>query len=620
MVKKTDFRKINYRLATLVGCMTILCSAPNVRGQQSPPPGDQQQSRQIQVLAVVNGQQVTRQQVANECLRRFGEDVLESIIEKQLVLNECQRRGVTITEKDVNDEIVDRAKKFGMSGERWVNLICTQRDISVDHLKNDFIWNDLALRRLAAADLKVSKEELDERMEFEFGPRVQVREIAVDTKQEADQLLAQAQADPEEFGRLAKDYSVDPNSASVRGLLPPIRRNSGLPEFENVAFALQPGQISDVFQLQDKFIILKCERIFPAVELSQEQLMQTQDRLVEEISSDKLADAAAQLFKNLQNNVKVTNVMNNPELSQQMPGIAALVDNIKITKRYVAEECIARFGKGMLDTEINRSLLIQALQREKKQVDQNDINAEISLAAERFGYAKADGTADVDKWLSFVTQDDSSKIDFYIEDEVWPSVALKQLVAENVQVTNEDMQKGFEANFGPRVEVLAIVCNDNRQALKVWQMATANPDQEYFGKLANQYSIEPASKSNFGQVPPIQQHGGRPELEAEAFRLQPGEISKVVQVGEHWVIMFCQGRTTPRVTDFDAVKDELFRDIKEKKMRIAMSERFEKLRTESQIDNFLTGSSQTGAAAVQAARAQSSGDNNQSKLPFRGNK
>lgn len=618
MVKKTDYRTINHRLVTLVSCLTVLCSAPEVLGQQ--PQTNNQQPRQIQVLAVVNGQQVGRQQVATECLRRFGESVLESIVNKQLVLNECQRRGVAITEKDVNDEIVNRAKKFGMSGERYINLICTERDITVDRLKNDIIWNELALRRLAATDLKVSKEELAERMEFEFGPRVQVREIAVGSRQEADKLLAQAKAKPEEFGRLAKDFSVDPNSASVRGLLPPIRKNSGLPEFENVAFALQPGQISEVFQLQDNFIILKCERVFPAVELSPEQMLQTHERLVEEISNDKLADAATQLFKNLQNTVKVTNVMNNAELSQQMPGIAALVDNTKITKRYVAEECITRFGKGMLDTEINRTLLVQALQQQKKQVDQNDINEEISMAAERFGYVKSDGSVDVDKWLTFVTQNDSDKIDFYVEDEVWPSVALKKLVAEYVQITEEDMQKGFEANFGPRVEVLAILCNDHRQALKVWQMATANPDHEYFGKLANQYSIEPASKSNFGQVPPIQKHGGRPELEAEAFRLQSGEISKVVQVGEHWVIMYCQGRTTPRVTDFDAVKDELYRDIKEKKMRIAMAEQFEKLRTESQIDNFLSGTSQAGAAAVQAARTRSSAGNNNSRLPFRGNK
>ena len=58
-------------------------------------------------------------------------------------------------------------------------------------------------------------------------------------------------------------------------------------------------------------------------------------------------------------------------------------------------------------------------------------------------------------------------------------------------------------------------------------MASANPTKEYFAQLAHQYSVEPASKNNYGEVPPIQRHGGRPELEAEAFSLQADKLSKV---------------------------------------------------------------------------------------------
>jgi len=610
---------ISHRFTSLLCFLAIIASSGiTVRAQPQQGPQAGQSPQQIQTLAVVNGQPITRQQVASECMKRFGEDVLQSIVNKQLVLNECRRQGLTITEKDVNDEIVSRAKKFGMSDDRYIKLICTKRNISVDRFKNDFIWNELALRRLAASNLQVSPEELNERMEFEFGPKIQVREIAVDSQQRAEQILAHVTANPDDFGRLAKDHSVDPNSASVRGLLPPIRRNSGLPQFENIAFSLQPGQISNVFQIQDKYIILKCERVFPAVQLTPEQQEEVHQRLIEEISNEKLATAASSLFEQLQQTVKVTNVMNDPQLSKQMPGIAAMVDQTKITKRFLAEECIARFGRQLLETEIHRMLLIQALQQSGMQVTENDVSQEITRAATAFGYLKEDGSVDIDQWLNLVTRNDEKKIEFYVEDEVWPSVALKKLVQDNVKVTPEDLAKGFEANFGPRVEVLAIVCNDHRHALKVWQMATANPDQEYFGKLANQYSNDPASKANFGQVPPIQKHGGRPELEKEAFSLQSGEISKVVQVGEHWVIMYCQGRTTPRITNIDDVRDELRKDIHEKKLRIAMAEQFEELRENAQIDNFLVGTSQAGAAAVRSSRQTQTQESRPGQLPFRG--
>ncbi len=589
-----------FSFAVIVG---VLIHSAVASAWQNPPTGNETQ-QQIQTLAVVNGQPVTRQQVANECLRRFGEDVLESIINKQLVLNECRRQGLMVTEKDVNDEIINRAKKFGMSGERWIKLICSRRNITPDRLKNDVIWQELALRRLAASSLKVSKEELDERLEFEFGSRIQVREIALNSASRAKQLHAQAVANPTDFGRLAKEYSINPMSASVRGLLPPVRRHSGFLQFEQVAFSLQPGQISDVFQVEDVYIILRCEKIFPATEIGSEQLGQIQERIVDEIRNEKLATAASELFKRLQRTVKIANVINDPVLSKQMPGVAAVVDDKQITKRYLAEECIARFGTEMLETEINRAILLQAMKKKGKQIEQNDTMAEIKRAAESFGYLKKDGTVDVEAWLAFVTNNDLSKVDFYVEDEVWPTVALKKLIEGTVNVTQEDMKKAFEANFGPRVEVLAVVNSDHRTALKVWQMATANPSEEYFGQLAEQYSSETSTRSFSGQVPPIQRHGGRPELEKEAFSLKRGEISKVVQVGDYWFVLYCQGRTTPRVTDFDAVKDELQSNIMEKKMRIAMAEAYDTLRRRSQIDNFLAGTSQSGNEGARTAKQQ----------------
>ena len=558
--------------------------------------------KHIETLAVVNGQPISRNQIAEECMRRFGKDVLESRIKKLLVLDMCKQNGIMITEKDVNDELVEKAKKFGMSGEKYVQMICSRRNITVDRLKNDITWHELAIRKLAAQNIQVSPEELAERMEFEFGARVQVRQIVVDSLQQAKQIHEQLQIAPDNFERFAKQFSLDPQSKSIGGLLQPIRRNSGLPEFENLAFSLEPKQISDILPIANNFVILRCERMFPASQLTPEQSAFQHDRLIQEISNEKLVESARMMFQKQQQNAQIVNVLNDPLLSQQMPGVAATVNGMQILKRDVAEDCIVRFGSEMLDTEINRTILMQSLKKSQMRVEQEDINLEITRAAEALGHLKPDGSVDVNDWLKLMTSGDMSKVDFYIEDEVWPTVALKKLVQANVAVTQEDMDKGFEANFGPRVEVLVVVNNDHRTALKVWNLAAANASAEYFGKLANQYSVEPASKNNFGAVPPIQKHGGRPELETEAFSLQKGELSKVVQVGEYWITMFCIGRTEPVVSDFDAVKEELQKNILEKKLNLAMTEAFRALRQEAQIDNFLAGTSQPGQEAVRTAR------------------
>jgi hypothetical protein len=183
-------------------------------------------------------------------------------------------------------------------------------------------------------------------------------------------------------------------------------------------------------------------------------------------------------------------------------------------------------------------------------------------------------------------------------------VALAKLVEGEVSVTEEDLQEGFESNFGPRVEILAIVLSDQRTAQKVWDMARNNPTDEFFGGLAEQYSIEPVSQGNFGKVPPIRKHGGQPALEKEAFALKPGELSGIVATGDKFVIMRCQGQTEPLVADYAAVRDELMVTITEKKNRLAMAKKFDDLKTAAQIDNFFEvakKSTKIAAAPAQAA-------------------
>ena len=125
-------------------------------------------------------------------------------------------------------------------------------------------------------------------------------------------------------------------------------------------------------------------------------------------------------------------------------------------------------------------------------------------------------------------------------------------------------------------------------------MARKNPSEENFGELATQYSIEASSRALRGEVPPIQRHGGQPMLEKEAFTLQPGELSGIVQVdGSRFVILFCLGRTEPVQVDMASVRNLILEDIREKKLRIAMATYFQELQRNATIDNYLAGTSQS---------------------------
>ncbi|MEZ6111084.1 MAG: peptidylprolyl isomerase [Pirellulaceae bacterium] len=560
------------------------------------PAGPVQPDTQNKVAAVVNGEAISRQELANECLRRYGVEVLESIVNKHLIWQACQARNIVITEQDVNDEVTRAAAKFGLSVDRWLSLLEDERDVTPDKYRRDIIWPTLALRRLAADRLVVTDEEFNRAFEAEYGPKVRVRLIAVSTHEKAEQIRQQALAKPASFGDLAKDYSEDQTSAPIRGLIPPIRRHQGYPELENAAFALKKGEVSPIIQVANQHLILYCEEQLPETAIAPQHLEATKQRIRDRVRDDKLRTAASDLFQKLQTEAQIVNVFNDAELQKQHPGVAAIINGRQITIRDLSEECITRYGETVIDGEINRKLLLQAMKRKNTTVAEQDLDHEIARAADSFGYIKTDGSPDVETWLKAVTEADGATVELYVRDAVWPTVALKKLVGDRIEVTQEDLTKGFQANYGERVEVMAIVLDNQRQANKVWEMARANPTEDYFGRLAEQYSIEPVSQANQGRIPPIRQHGGQPLIENEAFRLKPGELSGIIAVEDKYIMTRCLGRTTPEVAKLDDVKDELLRDIHEKKLRIEMASEFDRLKESAQIDNFIAGTSQSGKA------------------------
>jgi parvulin-like peptidyl-prolyl isomerase len=346
-----------------------------------------------------------------------------------------------------------------------------------------------------------------------------------------------------------------------------------------------------VVQVADQFLVIKCEDRLPAAEVT---LADATPGLAAELRERKSRQASTEVFRAIQDASRIENVLNDPARSQATPGVAALVNGEPIPIEKVRGITVERHGQDVLEILITRALIGQALARQQQAVVQADLDAEVARAATSMGFQRKDGSPDVEAWLERVTREEKIPLRHYMEDVVWPSVALKKLVG-GVPVLKEDLDKAFAATFGPRAKCRIIVLDSQRRAQEVWQLARKNPTAEAIGALAETYSVDPTTRALRGEVPPIQRFGGQPTLEREVFALSPGELSGVVQIADRFMVIFCEGFTDPAKVSFDEVRDELYDDIFEKKQRIEMARHFSHLRESASIDNFLAGTSQAPA-------------------------
>ncbi|MGZ9583220.1 foldase protein PrsA [Paenibacillus marinisediminis] len=208
-------------------------------------------------VATVNGESITAQELNDQMTKLVGKQVLNNMISDKLIDQEAAKAGVQVTDEEVQKELETYIAKF--PSKEQFEMTLAKAGMSIDDFKNQ-IGRKMKITKIIEPSITIKDEDIkkyyDENKEqFHTPEQVKASHILVDTKEEADAILKELKGGAD-FATLAKEKSKDP-SKDNGGDLGYFGRGAMVPEFEEAAFNLKVGEISDVVQTKYGYHIIK---------------------------------------------------------------------------------------------------------------------------------------------------------------------------------------------------------------------------------------------------------------------------------------------------------------------------------------------------------------------------
>jgi peptidyl-prolyl cis-trans isomerase C len=240
------------------------------------------------VIARVNGEAISRadfEEAVQEVEAQAGgpvpadqrdrvlRGVLDELVAYRLLVQESRSRGTTVPDTDVDARIQTIRQQFPTS--EAFQQVLEQRNTTQEELRAD-IREDMVVAKMLDGQLgpitPVTAAQLNDFYvqnpdQFRQAERVRASHILIQFPPNADAaakeqvrsrvatILKEVQAG-KDFAALAKQYSQD-GSAAQGGDLGYFERGQMVPPFESAAFALQPGQTSDLVETQFGYHIIR---------------------------------------------------------------------------------------------------------------------------------------------------------------------------------------------------------------------------------------------------------------------------------------------------------------------------------------------------------------------------
>ena len=351
-----------------------------------------------------------------------------------------------------------------------------------------------------------------------------------------------------DFDSLARMYSDDPGSGAKGGDLGFFERRMMVQPFDEAAFKLKTGEVSNIVTTRFGYHIIKLtdEMEYPPFEKEVENIRELYKKARYQDDYDEYINGLIAKFNYKINNnliVKIGKAFSDSTLTEQLTedkNYLMFKDSILVSIGNDNFDVASFFGFLLLHPEFNNKVLNNEL---------------ISKGATSFGNnlllkRKSKELLDSDKEFASLMDDYQNGIFIFKlqENEVWDKIAIDstKLREEYDNSKNQFMIEG-KVNFNE------IYSRSKDKIEEYYQMLKNGVE---FDSVAVKYTERPGFKAKFGR------HGFKnindSELSKKAYSLEKdGDFSEIFAADNGWAIVILRNKTAPRVKTFEEALPEL---------------------------------------------------------------
>ena len=218
------------------------------------------------VAYVYDNMPVTREELGEYLIARYGTERLDLLCNKKIIDNECRKVGIEVTAAEVENSLSEDLKGLNVDRKTFVDKVLKNYRKNLYEWKEDVIRPKLMLSKLVRSRVKVTDDDIKKAFDAYYGEKVECRIVMYEKGFERAVLsdYPRLRDSEEEFHKAAKNQKSSSLAATAGKIRPIARNTTGNDELEKAAFALQPNEVSPVIGTPEGLIIVKCDKRIPA--------------------------------------------------------------------------------------------------------------------------------------------------------------------------------------------------------------------------------------------------------------------------------------------------------------------------------------------------------------------